>query len=544
MLETNVKSTTIALSEGTRIEYRYLLAFSIALGCFLRLYRIGSQPLWLDEAFSHWFSGRTIAELWTVVPRFETTPPLYYTALKLWKSVAGSSEAGLRSLSAVMSIGCIPLVFLLGRFLGKSAGGEWIGAMAALLLAVAPVQIQYAQEVRQYAMLTFGVTLTLCSLLWIMRHPVEACRPLFGRSSGPGNSSAATPAWALLVIAASFTLWLHNTAVLFVFTLFLAVLAWFFTELRLNKVFLGNLAIAGAATLLLWIPYLVFLIPQAKNASLPIPAPTLQSTFDTVVLLLLGHPVAGTTSPSDVLKIAVLVLLILLAAGGLVHIKRHAGLSVSLLILGAIIGPILLELVISLLFRPILLTRTLIYVSVPFLFAVAAGIVMVLQKPQKRAFAMVLLALLFLKWDVTYYRAEEKAGKEPWDRIAQAVAGKAHDSVALLVPNNIAIPFSYYADRVAGGGLNIVPLPFPLSDFLHAELNPERLGTDSLKAIQMRASDIPAIDGLIAGRSPVWLITRREDLFDRQALVTNALVHKRVLVSKKEFGEISVYQFR
>ncbi|HUJ19259.1 MAG TPA: glycosyltransferase family 39 protein [Nitrospirota bacterium] len=544
-----MNSRDIAMANGGQTGYRYVLAFSLALGCFLRFHQIGGQPLWLDEAFSHWFSGRTIAELWTVVPRFETNPPLYYTILKLWKSVFGSSEACLRSLSAVMSIGCIPLVYLIGRLLGKSIGGEWIGAMAALLFAVAPVQIQYAQEARQYAMLTFGTTLTLCAVLWIMRHPAEACEPLFGSSSGrkpcpaAGSGWPVMLAWATVIVAVPFTLWLHNTAVLYIFTLFLIMLAWFSLQLRLNRTFLVNMTTTGAVAFLLWAPYLVFLIPQTRSASLPIPAPTVPSVVNTVVLLLLGHSISWTASVNDLVKMTAFALLIILAAAGLLNIRRRSGPYIALLLLGSTVGPILMALLFSVLFRPIFLARTLIYVSVPFFLAIAAGIMMV-PGPRKRALIMVLFSLLFLKWNYTYYGNHEKAGKEPWDRVAQTVARDAREDVVLLVPNNIEIPFSYYADRMTGGSLHIVPMPFPLSDFLHPALDPERLGSDSLKAIQIRTSDIPAIDGAIARRSPVWLVTRREDLFDQHALVFNALAQKRGLVSTQQFGEISVYQFR
>ncbi len=543
-----MKSKEIFIAAGQRIEYQYLLAFSIVLGCVLRFYQIGGQSLWLDEAFSHWFSSRTIVELWTIVPKFETNPPLYYTILKIWKSLFGSSEACLRSLSALMSIGCIPLVFTIGRLMGKSIGGNWLGAIAALLFSIFPIHIEYAQEARPYAMLAFATTLTLCAVLWMMRHPAEACKPIFRKSSDLERSSEngmGWPSflpWIIITVAIAFTLWLHNTSALYIFTLALIILAWFILELRSNRTFFGNLMTVAVLAFLLWAPWLISLIHQTMSASLPIPEPTALSTMKTVVWLLLGTSVSGEASVNNILKIIVFVFLFVLAAMGLLNIRRHSGKYAALLILGAVLGPILMELLLSITFRPIFLARTLIYVSIPFSIAIAAGIMM-LRDPRKRALVIIMISLMFLKWTYTYYTNYEKERKEPWDKIAQTVARQAGEDVVLLLPNNIELPFSYYARRIIDNNLHIVPLPFPVSDFLHPSLNPERLGSDSLKAIQIRPSDISAINSVITRKSPVWLITRREDLFDKDRIVYNILVRDRNLISSQQFGEISVLKF-
>jgi mannosyltransferase len=410
---------------------------------------------------------------------------------------------------------------------------------------VFPVHIQYAQEARPYAMLTFATTLTLCAVLWIMRHPAEACEPMIRRPFDLKQSSANGMGWSHLLpwmtatVAISFTLWLHNTAVLYIFTLSLILLAWFILELRSNRTFLGNFMAVAAIAILLWVPNLIFLIHHTVNASLPIPKPTALSIVNTVVWLLLGTSISWTASVSTLLKMVVFVFLIALAAAGLLNIRRHSGPYVSLLILGSIFGPILMEFLISFTFRPIFLARTLVYVSVPFSLAIAAGI-MTLRDSRKRALVVIILSLIFLKWTYTYYANYQK---EPWDKIAQSVAQQAKQDVVLFVPNNIELPFSYYAKSISNANLQIVPLPFPLSHFLHPALDPERLGSDSLKAIQIRPSDIPVINNAIAKKSPVWLITRRADLFDQDGIVFNILMRQRDLISTWHFEDISVFKF-
>jgi mannosyltransferase len=528
-----------------QIGYRHLLVFSILLGTFLRFHQIGAQPLWLDEAFSHWFSSRTMLELWTIVPKFEANPPLYYTLLKLWRSLFGSSEACLRSLSAVMSIGCIPLVFMLGRLMGKSIEGNWLGAMGALMFSLSPLHIQYAQEARPYAMLTFGATLVLCASLWIVRHPTEACEPIISKLLLPkhyaGNSAgwSKSLAWMITVVAIAFTLWLHNTSILYILTISLIILAWFSLELRFNRIFLVNLMVVAFIVFLLWAPYLIFLIPQAISASLPIPKPTFLSALDTVVWLLYGNAIPWATSTSAILKIVAFVFIIAFAAVGLLNIRRRGGQYVSILILGSIFGPILLELLFSATVRPIFLARTIIYVSVPFYIAVAAGILM-LRDSRKRIIVMMMISLIFSKWTFNYYREYQK---EPWDKIANIVASQAKDDVVLLVPNNLELPFSYYMEKTNNSIVQIIPLPFPISFFLHPAPNLERLSSDSFKAIQIRPSDVSAIDNVVSRKSPIWLVTRAEYLFDPDRIVYNALIQKRKLITQWRVADIRVFKF-
>ncbi len=82
--------------------------------------------------------------------------PLYYLLLNPWLGhVAGwganPEVTALRSFSALCSVLAIPALYLLGRALA----GPRAGMLAALAVAVSPVQIYYAQEGRMYALALF-----------------------------------------------------------------------------------------------------------------------------------------------------------------------------------------------------------------------------------------------------------------------------------------------------------------------------------------------------------------------------------------------------
>lgn len=394
-------------------------------------------------------------------------------------------------------------------------------------------------------MLTFATTLTLLVVLWIMRHPAEACEPIFSRTSDMNpyaTEGIAWPGlftWMLMIIAISFALWLHNTSVLYMVTLLLVVLAWVALQLEFNRSLLTKILIVVVITFLLWIPYLIYLIPQSLNASLPIPQPTILSTINTVTWLLLGNSIAWGSSINDILKMTAFLFLITLAAAGLIHIRKHSGLFISILILAAIVGPILMELLFSMALRPIFLARTIIYVSVPFYIAIAAGIMM-LGDTRKSTLAVILISFIFTKWTYSYFVNFQK---ESWDKVAQTVSYQSKGDVVLFVPNSIEIPFSYYAKRIINNNLHVIPLPCPISDFLRQDPGMEILALDPFKAICIKPSDVNSIDRAIGNKSPVWLITRREELFDRDKIVFNRLSSKRNLVATLRFGEIDVFKF-
>lgn len=103
-----------------------------------------TQSLWTDEASSVWFARLPLNTLLTQL--CDPHPPGYYTSLKLWL-LAGEQEFWLRLPSLLAILLSAALIYRLGR----EAGSQKIGGLAALLLAWHPLQIWYAAEVRMYA---------------------------------------------------------------------------------------------------------------------------------------------------------------------------------------------------------------------------------------------------------------------------------------------------------------------------------------------------------------------------------------------------------
>ena len=82
------------------ILHRSSLIVILAIGVFLRWFRLGHESLWFDEGYTAWVVSLSPADLIRAV-RVDTAPPLYYLLLHGWTVLFGRSEFALRSMSAL-----------------------------------------------------------------------------------------------------------------------------------------------------------------------------------------------------------------------------------------------------------------------------------------------------------------------------------------------------------------------------------------------------------------------------------------------------------
>ncbi len=147
-----------------------MLILSLTILAFaLRLYRLDYQPLRGDESFSIQFSAHELEWLVPSIAHVEPNPPLYYLLLHGWMKSLGQSEFVTRFLSLLFGVVSVPLVYQLGRSMGRPK----VGALAALLLAINPFQVWHAQDVRNY---TVWPALSIAALVFLMRSLQDAKR--------------------------------------------------------------------------------------------------------------------------------------------------------------------------------------------------------------------------------------------------------------------------------------------------------------------------------------------------------------------------------
>jgi len=158
-----------------------------------------------DEILVHQFprEGRTtVTTMRVLVWEDPRQVPLYFVLARFWVKVFGASTTILRAFSAVLSMICLPLTFLLARELfGRSLEG-WV---AVGLVAVSPLHLVYAQEARQYILWVDLVLLSCWLLLLALKHTRERGRPAwlwFALYTGAIGLTLITHLLTVLVMAA------------------------------------------------------------------------------------------------------------------------------------------------------------------------------------------------------------------------------------------------------------------------------------------------------------------------------------------------------
>ena len=135
-----------------RRETLALVALLLAAAA-LRLYRIGAESIWMDEAF-------TLRDMHLPPSGFNLYRPAYYVALWLWMQASGS-DAWARGLAAVLGVANVWATYRLGR----AAAGRGVGLIAGTACALSPLEINHSQEIRMYTAASFlGVLGSLAAL--------------------------------------------------------------------------------------------------------------------------------------------------------------------------------------------------------------------------------------------------------------------------------------------------------------------------------------------------------------------------------------------
>jgi 4-amino-4-deoxy-L-arabinose transferase-like glycosyltransferase len=189
-----------------------ILISLIAFGT--RAYGLGGQSLWADEAKSVVVSSWPVLSIITEQASHEH-PPLHYLLLHFLMPLAGRSEFSVRYVSLFFGVLLVPLLYVVGKMLA----GERVGILAALVAAMSPFYVRFAQETRMYTLAIFFSLLSTYLFLKI-QFASERSRPAgWGLSLGYVAATAAalySHYFALFVIVAQMiyvlVAWLRHRA--------------------------------------------------------------------------------------------------------------------------------------------------------------------------------------------------------------------------------------------------------------------------------------------------------------------------------------------
>jgi mannosyltransferase len=217
---------------------RLFVLLDVLLAALLSILYIGDDSLWLDEGISIAIAGQNLSSLFETLEA-ETYQVLYYVLLHFWLRL-GDSEAFIRTLSALFAVATIPVAYALGSRLFDTK----TGLIAALLLSLHPLLIDYAQEVRGYTLYVFLIT---------------AAAYAFVRAIEEGR----TVAWIAYVLLGSLAVYTHLFASLVLFAHAASLVF-----LRRESLPWRSLVLSGAGFLILLLPLAVLTLRQSVNNAL------------------------------------------------------------------------------------------------------------------------------------------------------------------------------------------------------------------------------------------------------------------------------------
>lgn len=165
----------------------------------VRFMTLGTRSVWLDEGFTWTTASSPLPKLIEICATQDATPPLSYALTGLFLQL-GSSEATLRLLSCLASIGIVWLTYRLARlFADRTTSGN-----AAILAALSPFQVMYAQEARSY---TLVALLLVASTYFFLRAGLRGGRRdwvLYGATLTAGLYTQSIIALGVLIQVALF----------------------------------------------------------------------------------------------------------------------------------------------------------------------------------------------------------------------------------------------------------------------------------------------------------------------------------------------------
>ena len=347
----------------------------VALAIGLRFYNLGAAPLWYDEAFSDLASRLPLRQMILALAG-DVHPPAHYILLWIMQRIGLGSAWGLRLLSALFSVASVILAGYLARLITRD---HWIETVTIGLMAFAPMNLHYAQEARMYAMLQLIILVGLIAI--------------YQRR------------WAVLTIAAALAALTHTYGLFY--CLALAVVALLVARKDWAK-WVPAFGLAG----LIWLPWGAVMLAQMKY---------LQTSGYWIQPVTAGRIVRAVEKMLFSFSLEVEMALgcqIMIGAGLVVLVVTLARKWkqdrswLSLVIMAAL--PLLLAVLASWLYRPVLLFRPLIG-SLPMLLILVAVVIRTLRKPGRILAAIIILPLMIaLAGGYHKYNLINKADSTPW----------------------------------------------------------------------------------------------------------------------------------
>ncbi len=159
----------------------YLLSLFIlcCLGFSFRIYNI-NVSLWCDEMMQATAASAEWKELFHLMTRYSSSPPLDYVVMKIVILCFGKADWVLRMPAFLFGVASIPVFYYFSRSLAE----QKTALVAAILLALSPIAIDYSQEARMYSLFLFLSLISFIAALRLAEKNNFTCSLLLGAVNG------------------------------------------------------------------------------------------------------------------------------------------------------------------------------------------------------------------------------------------------------------------------------------------------------------------------------------------------------------------------
>ena len=403
------------------------LAAIMLLAVAVRAVHLGRASLWNDELFSVFYPRTGLRFMWTTGLSLEPDPPLYYSFAVIWQHVFGVGAAAIRSLSVLFSVLAIPLAYLLGtEVLDRRRA-----MLGALLLALSPMQLDFAQDARAYSLSLIPAGLMLLGLARFLRR-------------GGGTSGLACYA-----VGGALGIYTHTSLIFLILACNIAALGWLAAAgsgRDFRRWVLANAAVAAAG-----LPEaLAILHIMRAQGYAPGAAALTRFQFADVFSELIAGPAARLRFPG--LELALLGFAAM--AAGLWW--RPPGRRTLLVLVGVPGCYVALALALTLGFhKPLFIARVFCWASIPASLLLAHAVL----QPRYALLLRAAVAVVFAAGlGAQFSRAADPI--EPWREVLPALApAMAKADLVVMMPFTSAGAFALYAPQV--GHLRVLRVDGP-----------------------------------------------------------------------------------
>lgn len=372
------------------------------LALLLRLHGLADKPLWYDEILSLNRARLPLADLIIDALKHKHYPT-YFLLLRSFAS-AHVDPWMLRLPSALCGAGC---AFLVAR-MATDIRGTLAGIVAGLLMTLSPLEVQYGQEARAYALISCLVLIALWGLVRIAQEPGRA-------ALGVTRPDGLRGPWTAYVLGTIGALLVENNTVPWLLASNVAFIAVVHRAAAERSGLIRNWAWSQAFILAAWLPTLFVIFSANRGAVLTglewVPEPTwenFRSIVAAVYLFRISDMMSFGVLPTPLpLFGAVVAVLALVGAWRL----RSQPCLLAIIGLAFVAMPIAV-LAISI-FQPVLVPRYLLWSTGPFFVMAGIGAAALPKRLSPAVAAAVMFGGVVSLWP--YYSAETKPR---WDQAA------------------------------------------------------------------------------------------------------------------------------